>query len=177
LPEATRCLALGFKPARRFTDTFRGHIIEYGSKCTSTRCLTLLYLGPQTTSLSVRGNWCPPRAQQKRVSEATLPMVSTLRVFLPILRTAESPPSSATADESRSRSARNQKNRLRRLKHFSGDKVTHYIEISSIQNYVNKELVRRVKFQGDQIILITPPTPVNGKVQTVELVWQRLSVG
>ena len=60
---------------------------------------------------------------------------------------------------------------------LSGDKVTHYIEISSIQNYVNKELVRRVKFQGDQIILITPPTPVNGKVQTVELVWQRLSVG
>jgi hypothetical protein len=60
---------------------------------------------------------------------------------------------------------------------LSGDKVTHYIEMSSIQNYVNKELVRRVKFQGDQIILITPPTPVNGKVQTVELVWQRLSVG
>ena len=60
---------------------------------------------------------------------------------------------------------------------LSGDKVTHYIEISSIQNYVGKDLVRSVKFQGDQIILVTLPTPVNRKIQTVELIWQRLSVG
>jgi hypothetical protein len=60
---------------------------------------------------------------------------------------------------------------------LTGDKVTHYIEVSSIQNYVNKELVRSVKFQDDQITLVTPPTPVNGKVQTVELIWQRLPVG
>ncbi len=59
---------------------------------------------------------------------------------------------------------------------FSGDKVTHQIEISSIQNYVGKDLVRSVRFQGDQIILVTPPTPVNGKVQTVELIWQRLPI-
>ena len=59
---------------------------------------------------------------------------------------------------------------------LSGDKVSHYIEISSIQNYVGKELVRRVKFQDDRITLVTPPTPVNGKVQTLELVWQRLPV-
>jgi Lipocalin-like domain len=59
---------------------------------------------------------------------------------------------------------------------LSGDKVTHHIEISSIQNYVGRDLVRRVKFQGDQIILTTPPTPVNGKIQTVELLWQRLPV-
>jgi hypothetical protein len=60
---------------------------------------------------------------------------------------------------------------------LTGDKVTHYIEISSIQNYVNKDLVRSLKFQGDRITLVTPPTPVNGKVQTVELIWQRLPVG
>jgi hypothetical protein len=60
---------------------------------------------------------------------------------------------------------------------LSGDKVTHHIEISSIQNYVDKDLIRSVKFQGDQIILVTPPTPVNGKVQIVELLWQRLPVG
>jgi len=60
---------------------------------------------------------------------------------------------------------------------LSGDKVTHHIEISSIQNYVDKDLVRRVKFQGDRIILATPPTPVNGKIQTVELIWQRISDG
>jgi Lipocalin-like domain len=55
-----------------------------------------------------------------------------------------------------------------------GDKVIHHIEVSSIQNYVSKDLIRSVKFQGDQIVLITPPTLVNGKIQTIELIWQRL---
>src|SRR5450432_624588 len=31
---------------------------------------------------------------------------------------------------------------------FSGDKVTHHLEISSIQNYVGKDLVRSVTFDG-----------------------------
>lgn len=57
---------------------------------------------------------------------------------------------------------------------LSGEKVTHRIEISSIENYVGKDLVRSVKFDGDRITLITPPTAVNGKLQTVELIWQRL---
>lgn len=57
---------------------------------------------------------------------------------------------------------------------LSGDKVIHSIEVSSIQNYVNRDLVRDIKFQGDQIVLITPPTMVNGKLQAIELRWQRL---
>ena len=57
---------------------------------------------------------------------------------------------------------------------FSGEQIVHHVEISSIQNYVNKDLVRRAKFDGDRITLITPPTMVNGKMQTVELIWQRL---
>ncbi len=60
---------------------------------------------------------------------------------------------------------------------LSGDKVTHHIEVSSIQNYVGKDLVRGIKFQSDQMILVTPPTLVNGKIQTVELIWQRLPAG
>ena len=60
---------------------------------------------------------------------------------------------------------------------LSGDKVTHSVEISSIQNYVGKDLVRSVKFEDDQIILVTPPTLVNGEIQTVELIWQRLPAG
>jgi hypothetical protein len=60
---------------------------------------------------------------------------------------------------------------------LSNDKVIHHVEICSIQNYVNKDLIRTVKFQGDQITLTTPPTPVNGTIQTVELVWQRLPAG
>jgi hypothetical protein len=59
----------------------------------------------------------------------------------------------------------------------SGDKVTHHVEISSIQNYVGKDLVRNVTFRGDQVILVTPPTRINGEIQTVELIWQRLPVG
>lgn len=60
---------------------------------------------------------------------------------------------------------------------LSDDKVTHHVEISSIQNYVNKDLVRSVKFEDDRITLVTPPTVVNGKIQTVELIWQRLPSG
>jgi hypothetical protein len=58
---------------------------------------------------------------------------------------------------------------------LSGDQVTHHVEVSSIQNYTNRDLVRSVKFQDDRIILVTPPTPMNGKIQTVELTWQRLT--
>jgi len=59
---------------------------------------------------------------------------------------------------------------------ISGDKVIHSVEVSSIQSFVGKDLVRFVKFHGDQIILVTPPTPMSGKIRTVELIWQRLAV-
>jgi hypothetical protein len=60
---------------------------------------------------------------------------------------------------------------------LSGDEVIHSVEISSVQNYVGKDLVRSVKFQGDQIVLGAPPMPVEGKIQTFELIWRRLPVG
>jgi hypothetical protein len=60
---------------------------------------------------------------------------------------------------------------------LEADKIIHSIEISSIQNYVNRELVRRVKFEGHKLVLITPPTMVNGKMQTIELTWERLEPG
>jgi hypothetical protein len=50
------------------------------------------------------------------------------------------------------------------------------VEVSSIQNYVGKDLVRSVKFQGDQITLVTPPTRLDGKTQIIELIWRRLPV-
>ncbi|MFZ0300365.1 MAG: lipocalin-like domain-containing protein [Candidatus Sulfotelmatobacter sp.] len=59
----------------------------------------------------------------------------------------------------------------------SGDKVTHHVEISSIENYVGRDLVRNVKFHGDRITLVTPPTPVNGKTLIFELIWERLPSG
>ncbi len=60
---------------------------------------------------------------------------------------------------------------------LSNDKVTHHVEISSIQNYANKDMVRSIKFDGDRITLTTPPMAVNGKIQTIELIWQRLPAG
>ncbi|MGA3107556.1 MAG: lipocalin-like domain-containing protein [Terriglobales bacterium] len=60
---------------------------------------------------------------------------------------------------------------------LTGDEVIHHVEISSIQNYVDKDLVRTLKFEDESIILVTPPTSVNGKIQTVELVWQRVLAG
>ncbi len=60
---------------------------------------------------------------------------------------------------------------------LTGDEVAHHVDISSIQNYVGKDLVRTVKFQGDQITLVTPPTRLNGKTQIIELIWRRLPVG
>lgn len=60
---------------------------------------------------------------------------------------------------------------------LEADKVFHSIEISSIQNYVNRELIRRVKFESHRLVLITPPTMVNGKMQTIELAWERLESG
>jgi hypothetical protein len=60
---------------------------------------------------------------------------------------------------------------------LSDDQISHHVEVSSIQNYVNKDMVRSIKFEGDRITLVTPPTAVNGEIQTVELIWQRLATG
>ena len=57
---------------------------------------------------------------------------------------------------------------------LNGDKVIHHVEISSIQNWVDTDLIRSIKFEGERIVLVTPPTPVGGKIQTFELIWQRL---
>jgi hypothetical protein len=57
---------------------------------------------------------------------------------------------------------------------LGNDQISHHVEVSSIQNFVNKDQVRTIRFEGDRIALITPPMMVNGEVQTVELVWQRL---
>lgn len=56
----------------------------------------------------------------------------------------------------------------------SGDKVTHHVEISSVQNWVNTDMVRVVKFEGDRITLRTPPLSVGGTIQTTDLVWERV---
>jgi hypothetical protein len=57
---------------------------------------------------------------------------------------------------------------------LKGDKVIHHVEISSIQDWVNTDLIRRIKFEGERIVLATPPSLDGGIIQTFELIWQRL---
>jgi Lipocalin-like domain len=57
---------------------------------------------------------------------------------------------------------------------LAGDKITHHVEISSLQNFVGLDLVRLIKFQDDRIILVSPPMSINRKTQTLELVWEHV---
>jgi hypothetical protein len=56
----------------------------------------------------------------------------------------------------------------------TGDKVVHHVELASIQNWVNTDQIRVVKYQGDRITLITPPIALNGRTEIFELVWERV---
>ena len=56
----------------------------------------------------------------------------------------------------------------------NSDKVVHHVEISSVQNWVNTDMVRLVKFDGDRITLRTPPLSVGGTTQATDLVWERV---
>src|SRR5688572_8880444 len=56
----------------------------------------------------------------------------------------------------------------------NGDKVVHRVEISSVQNWVNTDMVRLVKFDGDRMTLRTSPLSVGGTSQTTDVVWERV---
>jgi hypothetical protein len=56
----------------------------------------------------------------------------------------------------------------------TGNKVTHHVEVSSVENWVNTDLIRIIRFEGDRMTLITQPISVDGKMRTSELVWERL---
>ena len=57
---------------------------------------------------------------------------------------------------------------------LDGDRVIHHVEISSIQDWVDTDLIRSIKFEGERIVLAAPPSLDGGKIQTFELIWQRL---
>jgi hypothetical protein len=58
---------------------------------------------------------------------------------------------------------------------LDGDKVIHHVEIASIQDWVDTDLVRSIKFEGERIVLATPHGLDGGRIQTFELIWQRLA--
>jgi hypothetical protein len=57
---------------------------------------------------------------------------------------------------------------------LQGDKVIHHVEISSVENWVRTDLVRSIRFEAERITLTTPPLSVGGRIQTTELVWERV---
>ncbi len=59
---------------------------------------------------------------------------------------------------------------------FRGDTVTHHVEAASVQNWVNSDLLRLVKLEGDRLTLRTTPGDLVGGVQLAceELVWERM---
>lgn len=57
---------------------------------------------------------------------------------------------------------------------LSGDTVIHHVEMASIPNRVGTDLVRTVALNGNQLRLKTPPLMRDGKLQTFELIWERI---
>jgi len=40
---------------------------------------------------------------------------------------------------------------------------------------VDTDLIRSIRFEGERIVLATPPSLDGGKILTFELIWQRLA--
>jgi hypothetical protein len=57
---------------------------------------------------------------------------------------------------------------------LTGNKIIHHIEIASVQNWVDTDLVRLVRLEDNKITLTTPPISVGGQIRTTDLVWERL---
>ncbi|WP_456702170.1 lipocalin-like domain-containing protein [Bradyrhizobium sp. USDA 4449] len=57
---------------------------------------------------------------------------------------------------------------------LSGDRIIHHVEIASVQNWVDTNLVRHVTLGNNKITLTTPPISVGGQIRTTELVWERV---
>ena len=53
-------------------------------------------------------------------------------------------------------------------------KVIHHVEIASVQNWVNTDLVRDIQIAGDRITYKVPAQLLNGVMRTTELVFERM---
>jgi hypothetical protein len=59
---------------------------------------------------------------------------------------------------------------------LDGDKVIHHIEVASLQNIVNTDLVRLIKLKGNSLSLRTINMAIAGaEIAYREFVWERIS--
>ena len=56
---------------------------------------------------------------------------------------------------------------------LAGNRVTHHVEVGSVQNWVGTDLVRSIEVKGDRLALRTPATRLGAQLVILELVWQR----
>ena len=54
-----------------------------------------------------------------------------------------------------------------------GNRITHHVQISSVPNWVDTDLVRTFAAADDVLTLTTPPMTIGGVVQTTVLRWKR----
>ena len=57
---------------------------------------------------------------------------------------------------------------------FSGSQVTHHVEVSTVQNWVDTDLVRTVALGESRLTLRTPPMSVGGATRTTQLIFERV---
>ena len=55
-----------------------------------------------------------------------------------------------------------------------GDTVIHHIELSLFPNWVGVDQKRFLQFDGNRLLLSTPPILVEGTEQTSHLIWERV---
>ncbi|MBM3548613.1 MAG: lipocalin-like domain-containing protein [Alphaproteobacteria bacterium] len=56
---------------------------------------------------------------------------------------------------------------------LEGDAILHDVELSVFPNWVGSEQIRYVRFDGDRMVLRTPPTLRRGSTGYAELIWRR----
>ncbi len=52
-------------------------------------------------------------------------------------------------------------------------KVVHHIEVCLFPNWIGIDQERFIKFEGNRLLLSTPPLPIDGKMQTAHLIFER----
>jgi Lipocalin-like domain len=58
---------------------------------------------------------------------------------------------------------------------LKSEEVVHHVDISFIQDWVGTDQVRKIKLEGDRLVLSTPPMSTGGKIMTIEFIWQRMA--
>ena len=63
---------------------------------------------------------------------------------------------------------------LRRLDAFDGATLVTRVDACSDPARMGSDQVRRVRFEGDRLVLVPPPRPWQGVTQHRELLWEKV---